>query len=90
MAENGLSGWMYRVLKEGKIREGEEIELVERKNVGWTIEKVILLIYGKSAQSASLETLKKLASIPELAKEYREIVQKKVERLERKMSEPKL
>ncbi|KAI9172428.1 Carnitine monooxygenase reductase subunit [Paramyrothecium foliicola] len=38
--ETSRTGWYYRVLREGTVRPGDELRLVERKCPGWTIEKV--------------------------------------------------
>ena len=37
--ETGFSGWMYRILKEGKIKDGDKIKFIESKNPGWTIKR---------------------------------------------------
>lgn len=34
------TGWYYRVLREGTVQAGDEIQLVERKWPSWTIERV--------------------------------------------------
>ncbi|EOO02671.1 putative mosc domain-containing protein [Phaeoacremonium minimum UCRPA7] len=34
------TGWYYRVLKEGTVKAGDEIRLIERKHPKWTIERI--------------------------------------------------
>lgn len=60
------TGWYYRVLREGTIRAGDKITLVERKHPKWTIERIQEYLHRNTGDLAVNE---ELASIPEFGKE---------------------
>ncbi|KUI74168.1 Putative dioxygenase subunit beta YeaX [Cytospora mali] len=60
------TGWYYRVLREGAIKAGDEIRLVERKHPRWTIERIQEYLHRNTGDLAVNE---ELAAIPEFGKE---------------------
>ncbi|KUI58448.1 Putative dioxygenase subunit beta YeaX [Cytospora mali] len=60
------TGWYYRVLREGTLRAGDEIRLVERKHPRWTIERIQEYLHRNTGDLAVNE---ELAAIPEFGKE---------------------
>ncbi|KAF6839632.1 vanillate o-demethylase [Colletotrichum plurivorum] len=69
------TGWYYRVLKEGTVKAGDEIKLVERKWPQWTIERVQEYLHRKQDDHAMNE---ELAQIEEMGKESRGAFQRRV------------
>lgn len=69
------TGWYYRVLKEGSVRVGDEIRLVERPNPAWTIERVQEYLHRNQGDLAKNE---ELAAIEELGQESRGAFVKRV------------
>ena len=63
------TGWYYRVLKEGWMAVGDEMQLVERKYPRWTIERVQEYLHRDKSNLAKLEELE---AIPEFGNECRE------------------
>lgn len=60
------TGWYYRVLREGWIRRGDEIRLLERPHPRWTIERVQEFLHRNTGDVAANE---ELASVAEFGKE---------------------
>lgn len=67
--ENGRSGWYFRVLEEGRIEAGQEVELVSRPHPEWAVARANhLLHHDKQNRIAAAE----LAAVPELSSTWRE------------------
>ena len=43
MVQNGRSGWYYRVIREGSVRAGDRVRLLERPNPSWTVARFAAL-----------------------------------------------
>ncbi|KAI8299170.1 Carnitine monooxygenase reductase subunit [Colletotrichum sp. SAR11_240] len=69
------TGWYYRVLKEGTVKAGDEIKLVERKWPAWTIERVQEFLHR---DQSNLQMNEELAQIEEMGKESRGAFQRRV------------
>lgn len=54
------TGWYYRVLKNGSVKAGDEIRLVERPNPKWTIERVQEYLHRNKDDPAMNEELSKI------------------------------
>ena len=54
------TGWYYRVLKEGWVQAGDEMELLERNHHKWTIERVQEYLHRDTKNLAMLEQLVKI------------------------------
>lgn len=64
------TGWYYRVLEEGEIRQGDPIDLLERPNPDWPVDAVQLVLYEDTLNG---EALKILSELPELDEGWRGI-----------------
>lgn len=73
--KSSRTGWYYRVVREGPVRAGDEIRLVERKHPRWTIERVQEYMYRNQDDMAVNE---ELAEIEELGMETRGIFKGRV------------
>ncbi|KAK3370303.1 pyruvate kinase-like protein [Podospora didyma] len=75
------TGWYYRVLREGTVKAGDMIRLVERKHPKWTIERVQEYLHRNQNDEAMNE---ELAGIEELGPESRNAFKRRVAAKERK------
>ncbi len=65
--ETGRTGWYFRVLKEGVVRAGMRLSLLERPHPKWTIEQANRIMHiNKQDVGAALE----LAAIPLLSENW--------------------
>jgi ferredoxin-NADP reductase len=62
------TGWYYRVLKEGSVRAGDKVRLVERPWPQWTVERVQEYLHRCTDNAAMNE---ELAGLKELGEESR-------------------
>jgi MOSC domain-containing protein YiiM len=62
---NRLTGWFYKVLIEGLVAPGDVIELLERPNPGFTVDRVMYAIYHVRQDPAMLEALVALKGLSE-------------------------
>lgn len=60
------TGWYYRVLREGWVRAGDELRVVERPHPRWTIERVQEFLHRNTGDLAMNE---ELAAVAEFGKE---------------------
>jgi MOSC domain-containing protein YiiM len=72
--QTGRTGWYLRVLQEGEIDSGMDVELVERPYPEWTIARCndVMHVNKKDRQLAA-----ELASLPELAASWRKTLEKR-------------
>lgn len=63
------TGWYFRVLREGTVRAGDTIRLVERRHPKWTIERVQEYLHRNPADA---EMNEELAGIEEFGAECKE------------------
>jgi MOSC domain-containing protein YiiM len=75
--QNGKSGWYLRVLGEGELSAGMEIELASRPHSTWTIARASRLLYGE-VTAANAGELEDLANLPELSHAWREALLEKI------------
>jgi MOSC domain-containing protein YiiM/ferredoxin-NADP reductase len=73
--ERFRTGWFYRVIQEGSIHAGDEIELMERPHPEWTLARVQHYLY---IEKENYEIMKKLAKIEALGSESRNIFQNRL------------
>ncbi|CRK34355.1 hypothetical protein BN1708_006347, partial [Verticillium longisporum] len=71
------TGWYYRVLKEGNVKAGDSMTLIERKWPKWTIERVQEFLHRNQEDLAANE---ELAAIEAMGEESRGAFQKRVAR----------
>jgi MOSC domain-containing protein YiiM len=74
--ENHRSGWYIRVLREGKITAGEEVELVARPQPKWTVARAADVNYSRDRELADLH---ELVELPELSKNWKADLRKKLQ-----------
>lgn len=75
------TGWYYRVLREGTVQAGDEIQLVERKWPKWTVERVQEYLHRTQDDAAMNE---ELATIMDMGDESRKAFERRVEKLKAK------
>ncbi|KAJ5205046.1 uncharacterized protein N7498_005925 [Penicillium cinerascens] len=73
--EKFRTGWFYRILHEGSIHAGDDIELLERPHPEWTVALVQHYLY---IEKENYEIMKELAEIEELGNEIRDIFQNRL------------
>lgn len=69
MVRSGRSGWYYRVLEPGVIGAGDAIVLRERPHPDFAFTRLLEIV---SHGGASLDELTRMASMPGLARQWRE------------------
>ena len=70
MVETQRCGWYYRVIKEGIVRAGDVLTLVQRPCPEWTVKHVIALLIAGDARH-DRAAAQALASLPVLAENWR-------------------
>lgn len=74
--ESGMTGWYFRVLKEGAIQAGDILQLQERPYPEWTVEKSNNVMYK---QKQDLELASRLAACELLAQSWRDSLYKRAQ-----------
>lgn len=77
--QTGLTGWYYRVLKEGKVSGNTALILLERSYPLWTIAKCNEVMYEKKDD---FKLTKELADCPVLAKNWKRTLNRRLEGIE--------
>ncbi|KAH8880020.1 MOSC domain-containing protein [Thozetella sp. PMI_491] len=75
------TGWYYRVLREGHVKAGDEIRLVERGWPKWTIERIQEYLHRNQTDPAMNE---ELAAIEPLGAESRNAFKRRVAKQQKK------
>ncbi|KAH7176794.1 pyruvate kinase-like protein [Dactylonectria macrodidyma] len=60
---SGRTGWYYRVLKPGHVKEGDKIELIERINPSWSLSRVQNFLYHDPDNADALAELSHLPAL---------------------------
>ena len=77
--ETGRTGWYFRVLKEGNVRTGMPLSLIERPHPKWTVERSNQIMHSdKHDIKAALE----LAAVPLLSENWRTTLTRRVNKHE--------
>lgn len=72
MQASGLTGWYYRVLREGWLAAGDMLELVDRRCPDWPLARVIGALFPADlAAPCLLDEWRLAAALPELAQRWR-------------------
>jgi MOSC domain-containing protein YiiM len=72
MVRNGFAGWYYRVVQTGFLNAGDAVGLYDRPNPDFPFTRLIEIIYhGK----ATMDELIRMAQMPGLAEQWRDIAQ---------------
>ncbi|RIX53635.1 MOSC domain-containing protein [Paenibacillus nanensis] len=77
-ALTGYTGFYFRVLEEGKVKQGDRFTLVERHALQITISEANRVMHRDKHDIASIE---KLIAVPELALSWREQLQNRLTKL---------
>lgn len=77
IAENGYTGWYYRVLQEGQVAVSEKFTLINRKNPNLSVRNVWLTRIRKN-QECDINLLQQIANCQELSHSWREIFLQKI------------
>ncbi|KAI0533846.1 pyruvate kinase-like protein [Xylaria digitata] len=72
----GRTGWLYRVLREGWVEEGAEMELIERINPTWSLSRLQHFLY---TDKNNTEALRQITKLPGLSYEFVGLFQKRLE-----------
>lgn len=78
IVETGYTGYLCRVLEEGIVRRDSKIELIERHPEG------VSILFGNEVyfhRPKDLDGMRKLLSLPELAEDWKETIQKRFDKL---------
>jgi MOSC domain-containing protein YiiM len=74
--ESGRTGWYYRVLEPGVAKEGDPLELVERRRPDWPLARLTRLLYRDRDDRAGLAAM---AALDELAENWRSLAARRLE-----------
>lgn len=74
----GKTGWYYRVLKAGEAAAGDEIELLDRPNVGWPLSRLLHYLYVDPLNTPALG---EIAALPFLSESWRNLAMQRLNRL---------
>ncbi|KAI1173349.1 pyruvate kinase-like protein [Nemania sp. FL0916] len=72
----GRTGWLYRVLEEGWVEEGDGMELIERINPTWSLSRLQYYLY---TDRNNREALAQLTKLPGLSDEFVGLFTKRLE-----------
>lgn len=75
--QNGKSGWYLRVVREGELVAGSQMQIIARPHPEWTIARASRLLYHENDNVAALA---ELANIPELSRAWREELLERIAR----------
>ncbi|HEY7547221.1 MAG TPA: MOSC domain-containing protein, partial [Blastocatellia bacterium] len=75
MEATGLTGWYFRVIKEGYVQAGARIELTERHHPRWSVAAANKLMYGRDSKT---EDIRALSACVMLSEGWREELSKRI------------
>ena len=67
--EHGLTGWLYRVLEPGCVREGDEVVLVERPNATMSLADLLALQREHRPDPARLQAASELPGLAQVIRQ---------------------
>ncbi|WP_432727077.1 MOSC domain-containing protein [Variovorax sp. W6] len=76
MQSRGCTGWYYRTLEPGWVRNGAALTLVERPHPEWPLSRLIALLFSRDERFAP--EWERAAEIPALAERWRQTFRKRV------------
>ncbi|KAH9905923.1 PK beta-barrel-protein domain-containing protein-like protein [Xylariomycetidae sp. FL2044] len=71
----GRTGWYYRVLEEGEIEQGDEMELIERINPRWSLSRIQHYLYK---DKNNMEAIAEIVALPGLSAEFTTLFEKRL------------
>jgi MOSC domain-containing protein YiiM len=72
----GRTGWYFRVLEPGSVEPGDPMRVIERPVPDWPLQRLITVLYKKTGD---LDALSVMATLPELAEDWRIIARRRLE-----------
>jgi MOSC domain-containing protein YiiM/ferredoxin-NADP reductase len=81
------TGWYYRILREGSIRAGDKMQLIQRPNPGWTVARVQHYLY---VEKSNLAAMQEIVALEGLGKEVYNIFSKRLDKNEIEDQEARL
>lgn len=81
------TGWYYRVLETGDVAAGDMLELVARPCPGWSLHRLLQVLYVERLDYAALE---EMAALAPLAESWRKLARQRLERREVEAMERRL
>lgn len=81
------TGWYYRVLESGDVAAGDVLELVARPCPGWSLHRLLQVLYVDRLDYAALE---QMAALAPLAESWRKLARQRLERREVETMERRL
>jgi MOSC domain-containing protein YiiM len=72
---SGFTGWYFRVLKPGFVKQGDDLELVESSPYGMSVEVANRIMYG---DRENVEGIRSLLAVPELSDSWRKTLNKRL------------
>ncbi|WP_176475803.1 MOSC domain-containing protein [Halomonas salipaludis] len=63
LQHSGKTGWYYRVLEPGLVRENDQLHLLHRPNPLWPISRLITVLYTKTRDRRALEAMSVLEGL---------------------------
>jgi MOSC domain-containing protein YiiM len=76
MVRSGRAGWYYRVLEQGALGVGDEVQLVDRPQPEFRFSRLVSII---NRGQATVEEIAALATMPEVASWLRKLAQDQME-----------
>jgi len=70
------TGWYYRVLQEGMVRQGDTLMLEQRPNPEWPLSRVLTLLYDTPLEHHALAAM---AELTQLSPNLRQLARKRLE-----------
>jgi MOSC domain-containing protein YiiM/ferredoxin-NADP reductase len=68
MIREGRTGWYFRVIQEGHLAAGDQVELLDRRHEEWSIKRINQGAYDRSVTE---DELRVIAALPELSAAWR-------------------
>jgi MOSC domain-containing protein YiiM len=76
VVENGRTGWYFRVIEEGLIEAGQDLQLTSRPRPTWTVARASYLMHH---DKRNYEAAAELASLPELSRSWKKELNERAE-----------
>jgi len=73
----GRTGWYYRVIEEGRVGSGDTIDLIDRPNEDWTVQRILHVLYHDTLNA---DDLVQLSELTHLADSWRKLASRRLER----------
>ena len=70
VVQSGRSGWYLRVLEEGELQAGKEVELLERPHPQWTVARALTIAERRRQDPAAARELAEVAALSQRWKSW--------------------